>query len=98
MKKEFVDYSEIIQKTRTNILKDCSEIIESDSRILLGVEEDVSIIVVGDNYNPEKVIEIEKRGDTILIITEDDTESNLADLETDDMVAIYEYIYSFYHN
>jgi hypothetical protein len=41
-------------------------------------------------------VEIEKRGEAIIILTEDEVESNLADLETDDMVAIYEYIYSIF--
>lgn len=98
MKKEFVDYNEAITNIRAGILKDCSEIIETDSIISVSKEDDVSIVVVGDCYSPEVVVEIEKRKDVIVIRTEDDTESDLADLETDDMVAIYEYIYSIYNN
>jgi hypothetical protein len=55
---------------------------------------------VGDEYSPELVKEIEKRGNSILLITsdrlksiDDDVESDLDNLETDDMVAIYEFLY-----
>jgi hypothetical protein len=96
MKKQFIDYNSNIEKIRTSILKECSEIMKEDSRILVSEEDEVSIIVIGDCYSPEVVVEIEKRGEAIIILTEDEVESILADLETDDMVAIYEYIYSIF--
>jgi hypothetical protein len=98
MKKQFVDYNETIQTLRANILKDCSEIIETDSIISVSKEDDVSIVVVGDCYSPEVVKEIEMRRNLIIIRTSDDTETDLGDLETDDMVAIYEFIYSIFFN
>jgi hypothetical protein len=98
MKKEFIDYNNTIQKIRKSIVKECSEIIKADSIIFVTEEDEVSIVVVGDCYAPEVVMEIEKRGDTIIILTEDESETDLADLETDDMVAIYEYLYSIFIN
>ena len=96
MKKEFIDYNNTIQKIRESIVKECFEIMKADSIIFVTEEDEVSIVVVGDCYAPEVVVEIEKRGDNIIILTEDESETELSDLETDDMVAIYEYLYSIF--
>lgn len=93
MEKEFIDYSSTVEKIRTSILKECSEIMTTDSRVFVKEDDELSIVVIGDCYSPEVVVGVEKRGTTIIVATEDGTETDLADLETDDMVAIYEYLY-----
>jgi hypothetical protein len=101
MKRQFKDFGSVVSEMRTDIVKECLAIMgEGDSRIILGEDENVSIVVVGDEYSPELVKEIEKRGNSILLITsdrlksiDDDVESDLDNLETDDMVAIYEFLY-----
>ena len=93
MEKEFIDYSSTVEKIRTSILKECSDIMTTDSRVFVKEDDELSIVVIGDCYSPEVVVEVEKRGNTIVVATEDGTETDLADLETDDMVAIYEYLY-----
>jgi hypothetical protein len=106
MKREFKDFNSTITKLRADILEECSAIMgEGDSRVLVGEEDALSIVVVGDEYYPEIVKEIEKRNNYIVIITLDrlksidnEIESDLANLETDDMVAIYEYLYSIFFN
>ena len=91
----FTDYSEFIGKIRTQLMVDTETIMKTlpNKKIII---EDGSLSIIDTEGGVREVKELiliqSGQNSTIDVITENDN-SDLSDLETDDMVAVYEFVY-----
>jgi hypothetical protein len=96
----FTDYSELIGKIRTQLMVDTETIMKTlpNKKIII---EDGSLSIIDTEGGVREVKELiliqSGQNSTIDVITENDN-SDLSDLETDDMVAVYEFVYGEYEN
>jgi hypothetical protein len=96
----FTDYSELIGKIRTQLMVDTETIMKilPNKKIII---EDGSLSIIDTEGGVREVKELiliqSGQNSTIDVITENDN-SDLSDLETDDMVAVYEFVYGEYEN
>jgi hypothetical protein len=96
----FTDYSEFIGKIRTQLMVDTETIMKTlpNKKIII---EDGSLSIIDTEGGVREVKELiliqSGQNSTIDVITENDN-SDLSDLETDDMVAVYEFVYGEYEN
>ena len=96
----FTDYSEFIGKIRTQLMVDTETIMKTlpNKKIII---EDGSLNIIDTEGGVREVKELiliqSGQNSTIDVITENDN-SDLSDLETDDMVAVYEFVYGEYEN
>ena len=96
----FTDYSEFIGKIRTQLMVDTETIMKilPNKKIII---EDGSLSIIDTEGGVREVKELiliqSGQNSTIDVITENDN-SDLSDLETDDMVAVYEFVYGEYEN
>ena len=96
----FTDYSEFIGKIRTQLMVDTETIMKTlpKKKIII---EDGSLSIIDTEGGVREVKELiliqSGQNSTIDVITENDN-SDLSDLETDDMVAVYEFVYGEYEN
>jgi hypothetical protein len=96
----FTDYSEFIGKIRTQLMVDTETIMKTlpNKKIII---EDSSLSIIDTEGGVREVKELiliqSGQNSTIDVITENDN-SDLSDLETDDMVAVYEFVYGEYEN
>jgi hypothetical protein len=96
----FTDYSELIGKIRTQLMVDTETIMKTlpNKKIII---EDGSLNIIDTEGGVREVNELiliqSGQNSTIDVITENDN-SDLSDLETDDMVAVYEFVYGEYEN
>lgn len=97
---KFVDYSELIGKLRTQLMVDTETIMKSIPNNEINIEDD-SLGIISDG-GIRTVIKLFYNGTTIDVITDTklfyEEPDDFADLETDDMVAIYEFVYGEYEN
>jgi hypothetical protein len=96
----FTDYSEFIGKIRTQLMVDTETIMKTlPNKKIIITDGSLSIIdTVGGVKEVKELILIQSgQNSTIDVITENDN-SDLSDLETDDMVAVYEFVYGEYEN
>lgn len=92
----FVDYSELIGKLRTQLMVDTETIMKSIPNNEINIDDD-SLGIIDTEGGVLKVTNLNYNGSTIMVTTENDTD-DFANLETDDMVAIYEFVYGEYEN
>ena len=96
----FTDYSELIGKIRTQLMVDTETIMKTlpNNKIII---EDGSLSIIDTEGGVREVNELiliqSGQNSAIDVITENDN-SDLSDLETDDMVAVYEFVYGEYEN
>jgi hypothetical protein len=96
----FTDYSEFIGKIRTQLMVDTETIMKTlpNKKIII---EDSSLSIIDTEGGVREVKELiliqSGQNSAIDVITENDN-SDLSDLETDDMVAVYEFVYGEYEN
>jgi hypothetical protein len=96
----FTDYSEFIGKIRTQLMVDTETIMKTlpNKKIII---EDGSLSIIDTEGGVREVKELiliqSGQNSAIDVITENDN-SDLSDLETDDMVAVYEFVYGEYEN
>jgi hypothetical protein len=96
----FTDYSELIGKIRTQLMVDTETIMKTlpNKKIII---EDGSLSIIDTEGGVREVKELiliqSGQNSAIDVITENDN-SDLSDLETDDMVAVYEFVYGEYEN
>lgn len=96
----FTDYSEFIGKIRTQLMVDTETIMKTlpNKKIII---EDGSLNIIDTEGGVREVKELiliqSGQNSAIDVITENDN-SDLSDLETDDMVAVYEFVYGEYEN
>jgi hypothetical protein len=96
----FTDYSEFIGKIRTQLMVDTETIMKilPNKKIII---EDGSLSIIDTEGGVREVKELiliqSGQNSAIDVITENDN-SDLSDLETDDMVAVYEFVYGEYEN
>jgi hypothetical protein len=96
----FTDYSELIGKIRTQLMVDTETIMKTlpNKKIII---EDGSLNIIDTEGGVREVKELiliqSGQNSAIDVITENDN-SDLSDLETDDMVAVYEFVYGEYEN
>ena len=96
----FTDYSELIGKIRTQLMVDTETIMKilPNKKIII---EDGSLSIIDTEGGVREVKELiliqSGQNSAIDVITENDN-SDLSDLETDDMVAVYEFVYGEYEN
>jgi hypothetical protein len=96
----FTDYSEFIGKIRTQLMVDTETIMKTlPNKKIIITDGSLSIIDTEGGVREVKELILIQSGQnsTIDVITENDN-SDLSDLETDDMVAVYEFVYGEYEN
>jgi hypothetical protein len=96
----FTDYSEFIGKIRTQLMVDTETIMKTlPNKKIIITDGSLSIIDTVGGVKEVKELLLRKHNtlSTIDVITENDT-THFSDMETDDMVAVYEFVYGEYEN
>jgi hypothetical protein len=96
----FKNFTEVVGILRTEMMLETEAIMKliPNKKIII---TDGSLSIIDTEGGVKEVIELMLRENapywTIDVVTENDT-THLADLETDDMVAVYEFVYGEYEN